>query len=374
MLLFLLCSCISIILLVVYTHSESLRKTVAHFARPIFEPAPEPTSKLIVNKGFQDSSSCSLYGFPVRDTKVESPPRIFDLFLFDHELDLLEIRLHELAHVVDYFVVVDSNLTFTNHIKPNHFELNMARYRKFLKQIIYVPVALSSDPNVETWTRERGTREAAVAVLRQHARPHDLVLFADIDELPRASVFELLKTCAVPSDYYPMMLHARWFQFSFEFADPTGWWTSMLIFQIPSDYDPKSSHSPPPLLLERYVPEKSRFADGGWHCSWCFPLIKDFVHKMQSYSHSEHAAAKYADPARIQQRICDGEDLFDRWGEVHTWRDLARNWDGKFQRQLSIVGLPQYVVESNKYPYLLPGHCQRADFIPPSHDETVAGQ
>jgi beta-1,4-mannosyl-glycoprotein beta-1,4-N-acetylglucosaminyltransferase len=40
-------------------------------------------------------------------------PRIFDCFTFFNELDLLEIRLHELAPVVDRFVIAESPVTFT---------------------------------------------------------------------------------------------------------------------------------------------------------------------------------------------------------------------------------------------------------------------
>ena len=40
-------------------------------------------------------------------------PRIFDAFLVGDDLDMLEIRLYELHTVVDFFVIAESNTTFT---------------------------------------------------------------------------------------------------------------------------------------------------------------------------------------------------------------------------------------------------------------------
>jgi beta-1,4-mannosyl-glycoprotein beta-1,4-N-acetylglucosaminyltransferase len=43
---------------------------------------------------------------------------IYDCFMFCDELDLLEIRLHELADLVDKFVVVEGDLTLSGKPKP----------------------------------------------------------------------------------------------------------------------------------------------------------------------------------------------------------------------------------------------------------------
>ncbi len=44
---------------------------------------------------------CERYGLPVRKGEV----RIYDAFMFNGELDMLEVRLEELYDVVDYFVI-----------------------------------------------------------------------------------------------------------------------------------------------------------------------------------------------------------------------------------------------------------------------------
>lgn len=47
--------------------------------------------------------------------------RAYDCFIFWKELDLLDLRLHELADAVDYFVLAEATHTFSGHPKPLHF-------------------------------------------------------------------------------------------------------------------------------------------------------------------------------------------------------------------------------------------------------------
>ena len=50
--------------------------------------------------------------------------KIYDCFNFFNELDILEIRLNTLYEYVDYFVIVESNLTHSGEQKPFYFEEN----------------------------------------------------------------------------------------------------------------------------------------------------------------------------------------------------------------------------------------------------------
>ena len=65
---------------------------------------------------------------------------IFDCFTFFNELDLLDARLHELDGAVDVFVLVEARQTFQGAPKPLYFELNQARYAKFLPRIVHIVV------------------------------------------------------------------------------------------------------------------------------------------------------------------------------------------------------------------------------------------
>lgn len=62
------------------------------------------------------------------------PARVFDIFPFTYELDVLEMRLYELNDTVDYFLVIESTLTHRGTPKP----LGYARNQVYLYFLIYI--------------------------------------------------------------------------------------------------------------------------------------------------------------------------------------------------------------------------------------------
>jgi hypothetical protein len=61
----------------------------------------------------------------------------YDIFTFNNELDLLEIRLNILNEYVDYFVIVEATETFSGVEKPLYYELNKDRFSEFSHKIIH---------------------------------------------------------------------------------------------------------------------------------------------------------------------------------------------------------------------------------------------
>lgn len=116
---------------------------------------------------------------------------IYDCFTFFNELELLELRLHELAGVVDKFVLVEATQTHTNRPKPLHYQENRARFGAFHGQIIHVVVEdlpVSADP----WVPENFQRNCIARGLTA-CRPDDFVLVSDLDEIPRARAVEKMR-------------------------------------------------------------------------------------------------------------------------------------------------------------------------------------
>lgn len=85
--------------------------------------------------------------------KYRKTIKIYDLFLFFNELDLLEIRLNILDPYVDYFVLIEALETFTGKPKPLYYEENKERFRKWHHKIIHYVV--QDTPTNEQDLRER---------------------------------------------------------------------------------------------------------------------------------------------------------------------------------------------------------------------------
>lgn len=109
--------------------------------------------------------------------------RIFDCFTFFKELDLLEIRLHELAPVVDHFVIVEATRTFSGEAKPLVFAENRQRFAAFNDKIIHVVVD-EFPPARSAWDRESYQRRQIARGLTA-AAPDDYIIISDVDEIPR---------------------------------------------------------------------------------------------------------------------------------------------------------------------------------------------
>lgn len=130
------------------------------------------------------------------------------------ELDLLELRLHELDGVADVFVVTESR--FGNHgdRKALHFQERRARFDAFLPRILHV-VTDSCKKYIQAaeqvqkdqkrgqkgvWNLQGIQRGCAVDALLSERPwlPDDaLVILSDLDELPSARAMNSLKHCEI---------------------------------------------------------------------------------------------------------------------------------------------------------------------------------
>lgn len=175
----------------------------------------------------------------------------------------------------------------------------------------------------------------------------DLVIMADTDEIPSPHTMKLLQWC----DGVPPVMHLelKHYMYSFEYPVDYSSWRATV-----HDYSPwmKYRHSRQSNVI---------FSDAGWHCSFCFRRIRDFVFKMTAYSHADRVKRKdFLQNSRIQRIICNGEDLFDMLPEEYTFRDLIKKM-GAIPRSSSAVHLPAYLVENaDKFRFLLPGGCLRS--------------
>ncbi|KAK9697866.1 hypothetical protein RND81_08G065700 [Saponaria officinalis] len=328
----------------IFTHHQK----ITYFLRPLWDKPPPTFTRLphYYAENVSTDHLCRLHGWSVRS----QPRRVFDAIIFSNELELLEIRWSELQPYVTKFIIMESNTTFTGIPKPLYFALNRARFSFAENQISYglFPGQVKTPgAHEDPFELEKQQRLAMNRIIRQTGITNgDLLIMSDADEIPSAHTIKLLQWC----DGYPPVMHLelKHYMYSFEFpVDYSSWRASAHIFS-PSTWYQHSRLSD--VIL----------SDSGWHCSFCFKHLQDFVFKMTAYSHADRVRRReFLEHGRIQRIICKGDDLFDMLPEEYSFKELIHKM-GSIRRTTSGVHLPRYLLENaEKFKFLLPGGCLR---------------
>ena len=207
------------------------------------------------------------------------PPKVFDLFAFNGEFDMLDLKLAEMGPWVDHFVIVEAGTTFTGLPKPLHFEERRGDYHSHADRITYVVVDGFPDHLTSAWAREFYQKDSAVAGLSGRLAPDDLVLISDADEIVDRSVLGKFRGPA-------QGMSMRTFQhfFNNEIVPARGAVISVIASARLLRFNGISYLR---CGVKQYA-RKARLRAGGWH----FTSITDpegLEAKMKSYSHQEHA-------------------------------------------------------------------------------------
>ena len=106
--------------------------------------------------------------------------RIFDCFLYNGEIEALELRLHELNDVVDAFVIVEATRTFSGNAKKLTFPTQRANLSASAGKIRYIAieddiarVKLDAGPLVEARVADapRANEIVVAVVVTDSGRP-----------------------------------------------------------------------------------------------------------------------------------------------------------------------------------------------------------
>ena len=91
--------------------------------------------------------------------------------MYNNEEELLTARFLELYDVVDYFIIIESPITFQGNPKPLNFQREVCRkFGGFANKVVHVVVNLSTDNKViSTWKREAASRVGACKAMRARA-------------------------------------------------------------------------------------------------------------------------------------------------------------------------------------------------------------
>ncbi|KAK7857562.1 beta-1 [Quercus suber] len=286
---------------------------ISYFFRPLWDNPPPPFKRLshYYAENVSMDHLCRLHGWSVRS----EPRRVYDAIIFSNELDILEIRWRELHSLVTKFVILESNTTFTGIPKPLFFASNQARFAfaegKIVHDVFSGRIAAHGSRE-DPFALESKQRAAMNRLLRLAGiSSGDILIMSDTDEIPSSHTVKLLQWC----DGIPPVMHLefRHYMYSFEFpVDYSSWRATAHVFH--------------PRTLYRHSRQTDLIlSDAGWHCSFCFRHIQEFVFKMTAYSHADRVKRRdFLDHSRIQNLICRGDDLFDMLPEEYTFQELFK--------------------------------------------------
>lgn len=326
----------------IYLHGQK----ISYFLRPLWESPPKPFHDIphYYHENVTMESLCRLHGWGIR----ESPRRVYDAVLFSNEIDILTIRWNELYPYVTQFVLLESNSTFTGLPKPLIFANNRDKFKFIEPRLTYGMIGGRFKRGENPFIEESYQRVALDQLLRiAGIEDDDLLIMSDVDEIPSAHTVNLLRWC----DNIPSILHLRMrnYLYSFEYyLDNNSWRASVHRYQ-----NGKTRYA-------HYRQTDYILSDAGWHCSFCFRHIDEFIFKMKAYSHSDRVRfSHFLKPKRLQDVICKGTDLFDMLPEEYTFKEIIGKM-GPIPRSYSAVHLPSYLLNNaEKYRFLLPGNCIR---------------
>jgi beta-1,4-mannosyl-glycoprotein beta-1,4-N-acetylglucosaminyltransferase len=105
---------------------------------------------------------------------------IYDCFSFFNELDILEIRLNILDEYVDFFVLGESEQTFSNKEKPLYYKENKDRFKKWNHKIIHV---VHPKVNIHNSFEIAAFQKDNLKLGIVNANDEDIIYFGDVDEI-----------------------------------------------------------------------------------------------------------------------------------------------------------------------------------------------
>lgn len=241
---------------------------------------------------------------------------LIDAFTYFNEKELVELRLKYLNSIVDYFVVIESNITFTGKKKKWNFpDVLKNNLNEFSHKIQYhqLNIKLEEIKNEESWIidgikgddfwRIENFQRNYIKTACKKFSNDDVLIISDLDEIPSIKKLNFI----LSSDFKkiaPVALEQYLFHLDCNFLRLESWRGSIVTtMEVCNAQSPQKFRT----LRNRI----SYFTDGGWSFS-SFGGYERVKKKIESYAHSEHNNDKFKNREHITHCQRTGADLFHR--------------------------------------------------------------
>lgn len=292
--------------------------------------------------------------------------KVFDVFLFCYELDILEIRLNLLDPYVDYFVISESRKTHSGLDKDLYYENNKDRFKKFNHKIIHNIIeepteeqlkevgALYDVADNKYYSSDAYEKDAIKKFLHDHCSDNDIIIWSDVDEVPNPEVLSELESfydkevvynfaqenCQGYLNWVDTLGIVRSQTADSDYETIPKWiGTKMCSYKILKKYTLTQ--------MRRELPNEknSRIYPGGWHWSTVgFPEKLSFaeraLRKIKTSSH--HFEWTWLTEEVVEKRISENKD------------PLGRDFTSYVTIPFVSENFPKYLIDNqDEYDYLI---------------------
>lgn len=256
---------------------------------------------------------------------------IYDTFMVNDELDLLECRIVELADIPDLVhVAIEADVDHQDHRKPFYLSENLDRFDAWADRLRVVRATglPTFEENWDPWSRERSQREWAAAGM-EDADDHDVVLHGDLDEIPSALGARNVRPNGTA------VFQQRLYCFAVDLLHPEPW--NGTVACLARDVERFGGFAA--LRDMRNIAPAFPGALTGWHLSW-LGGHEATIRKLNSFCHPEierrtRAGLETDEFVRDGYHV-DGKKLLpvevdDTWPKWIVERKCPKSW---FRREL----------------------------------------
>jgi len=221
--------------------------------------------------------------------------KIIECMPFFNELDLLEMRLEITSDYVDYWVISESNRTFSEIEKPLYLKENLdKRFSKFKDRIIRVEYECKSGP----WWNEFGSRNCLGKYVLENFNQDDLIVLADCDEIPDYRKIDF-------NSQFPAIVETKGYYYYLNCKQNENF---RIVSIFPVSYLNEIETYRMRACAGMDVPV---IENAGWHWSFLGGAEK-ISEKIKAYAHQDMNIPEYSDVDKIEKRLSDLSDVFDR--------------------------------------------------------------
>jgi len=236
---------------------------------------------------------------------------IYDCFQYFNEDHVLDLRFNILNKKVDYFIISESTKTHQGTEKKLNFNFN--NFKKFKHKIKYIVADYEQKINFENHTMgeslvEQHQRNSLANGLVE-ADDGDLIILSDSDEIPDLTKLNQIKRSSKFIAFSQMMFM---YKLNLQNLNESNWIGSKMglkkNFPLPQKLRNLKFKEYP---FWRFDKIGQQIINGGWHFSF-LQKPSDIAKKIKSYSHGEFNRSEYIDEKKIEQKILNNEDVFNR--------------------------------------------------------------